>query len=59
MTELILVINPNSAHLGSTLDEVRMPDRYGVQVLAIQRHGAHLPVTAGDAALQSAYFAPL
>jgi di/tricarboxylate transporter len=37
-----LVINPNSTHLGATLDEVHMPDRYGVQVLAIQRHGAHL-----------------
>ena len=37
-----LVINPNSAHLGAQLDEVRFPDRYGVQVLAIQRHGAHL-----------------
>jgi di/tricarboxylate transporter len=37
-----LVINPNSALLGSTLDEVRVPERYGVQVLAIQRHGAHL-----------------
>ncbi len=37
-----LVINPNSALLGSTLEEVRVPERYGVQVLAIQRHGAHL-----------------
>lgn len=37
-----LVINPNSTLLGSTLDEARIPDRYGVHVLAIQRHGAHL-----------------
>ncbi len=37
-----LVINPNSALLGSTLEEVRVPERYGVQVLAIQRHGEHL-----------------
>ena len=53
-----LVINPNSPLISETLDEVQFPERYGVQVLAIQRHGSHLreqvsriPLRVGDVLL--------
>jgi di/tricarboxylate transporter len=53
-----LVISPNSPLMGESLRNIRFPERYGVQALAIQRHGSHLrekvseiPLRVGDVLL--------
>lgn len=53
-----LVINPNSPLIGESLRNIHFPERYGVQALAIQRHGSHLrekvseiPLRVGDVLL--------